>query len=393
MRLTEGEDLDWKEGVDDVKDGKEFAKDVAAMANAAGGVIILGVAEDGSDHAERLPGLQDSGRHVQSLRGKASIVRPFIPGLRIYSVPLEDQPGLDLIVVEVPRSAEAPHLVPTSKDSWGFPKRRGTDTDWLGEREFEAAYKARFDRRGDAEAHLEKINGQLTGRLVGQSSCWLILASTCSTPASTAVTVPVDVHQIEPSVQESLSRLPEGNLLRKIFEHSQVIPKTGLRRAIVSTSDPYDGSSSHGHLELHLDGSFAGGLQLSHGSGRLSPEAAVSLLVTQEHLETAVRDLVIVAALHARRRAASGAFQARATIWAPAHFQSRSWGVTLTRSEDVDNPEKVNGSITQESFIPADGEGNLDEMLASQTALDGLTRQLALDLIHQFNVPRLKTLY
>lgn len=133
--VGEAEDLDWKEAVDEIKDPKEFAKDVAAMANTHGGVIVFGVREDGAEHASKLIGVSNPQRQVQSLRGRANMVRPFVPALRVYSVPLTqpDLTGTHIIVVEVPHSAEAPHLVPQTKESWGLPKRRGSDTDWLGE--------------------------------------------------------------------------------------------------------------------------------------------------------------------------------------------------------------------------------------------------------------------
>ncbi|MFB8240613.1 helix-turn-helix domain-containing protein [Kitasatospora purpeofusca] len=110
-KVGEAEDLDRKEAVDDGRDSaKEFGKDVAAMANTAGGVIIYGVREDGAGHAAEVVGITNPNPLVQSMRGKAGMIRPFVPALRVQAVPL-DQPGRagdHVIVVEIPRSPDAP---------------------------------------------------------------------------------------------------------------------------------------------------------------------------------------------------------------------------------------------------------------------------------------------
>ncbi|MFH8387859.1 helix-turn-helix domain-containing protein [Kitasatospora sp. NPDC018058] len=248
ISLKEAEDLDWKLDVDEAKDAKEFAKDVAAMANTAGGLIVYGVREDGADGAAELVGVTNPQPHIQRLRAKATIVRPFIPALRVYSVPLtQQQPGggTHLIVVEVPRSAEAPHLVPTSKESWGLPRRRDSDTDWLGETDLEAAYAARFRRRQATEDQLQDLAEQmLTHRLLrDESSIWVTVSTVCSVPSTTASTV--DWNSPEPSMLAAIDVLPVDNLLRQAFDIA--VPKTGLRRALVSADLTYTGVSQRGH--------------------------------------------------------------------------------------------------------------------------------------------------
>ncbi|MGW3009558.1 AlbA family DNA-binding domain-containing protein [Streptomyces sp. NPDC001219] len=172
--LGEAEDLDWKRDAGDVKDNRENAKDFAALANARGGLIITGEGEDGADHADELVGVEND--RARSLVDKfrkvaTSLVRPFVPALRVYAVPLPTASGRSAVVVEVPRSPEAPHLVAWDKESWRYPKRVGTDTVWLGESELEAAYGRRFSLRQDAQSHLQRLHDELRPRLHQYRPC------------------------------------------------------------------------------------------------------------------------------------------------------------------------------------------------------------------------------
>ena len=56
----ETDDLEWKTDLPDPRDPSkthELAKDVAAMANAGGGLLVYGVAEDGRQHADHIIGI------------------------------------------------------------------------------------------------------------------------------------------------------------------------------------------------------------------------------------------------------------------------------------------------------------------------------------------------
>lgn len=73
-----GDDLDWKKALppSDEKKKKEFAKDVAAMANTKGGLIVFGV-EDADESAVAISGVSNGERDRQRSRALASThVRP-----------------------------------------------------------------------------------------------------------------------------------------------------------------------------------------------------------------------------------------------------------------------------------------------------------------------------
>ncbi len=88
---------------------KEMLRDISSIANAEGGVLIVGMEEDGAGTAQALVPVPDAeaeaGRIVSSCL--ASIVDR-IPGLKATRVPVA---GGDVVVVTIPRSYRRPHMV------------------------------------------------------------------------------------------------------------------------------------------------------------------------------------------------------------------------------------------------------------------------------------------
>lgn len=90
---------------------KEIAKDVSAMANSAGGVIIYGIKEFGSGEKKHLPEkITPVKRSVISKEWLDQVISngisPKIDELRIYPIPLEQVDEV-VYVVEIPQSSTA----------------------------------------------------------------------------------------------------------------------------------------------------------------------------------------------------------------------------------------------------------------------------------------------
>jgi hypothetical protein len=85
--------------------GRELSKDVAALANAAGGVLIYGIAADPQN--KTLPSRIDEGVLESELpfeRLEQTIyanIRPRLQGMRVTAVPLTDKPGRVIYVITV----------------------------------------------------------------------------------------------------------------------------------------------------------------------------------------------------------------------------------------------------------------------------------------------------
>lgn len=89
---------------------REFLKDVTAMANASGGLLLFGVA-DQDDVASEIVGLEGAlGPETQRLQQiLASGVAPRLQGVRFHEVPLAS--GRGVLALGIPRSLARPHMV------------------------------------------------------------------------------------------------------------------------------------------------------------------------------------------------------------------------------------------------------------------------------------------
>jgi hypothetical protein len=119
--VRESRSLDYKDKLPSGKndDRKEFLADVSAMANAGGGDIVFGIAERREDGRptglpESVSGLGGVNLDAESLRLENMIrdgIDPRISGLRLW--PVEGIDGGPVLVLRVPKSYLAPHMVKT----------------------------------------------------------------------------------------------------------------------------------------------------------------------------------------------------------------------------------------------------------------------------------------
>jgi len=92
-------------------DTKELLRDITSFANAYGGEVIVGVEEDGDGRPQSIPGLNEYKLECTRYEQSAMTgIDPRIPGLKVYAVPFAD-PAKGVIIVSVPRSSRAPHMV------------------------------------------------------------------------------------------------------------------------------------------------------------------------------------------------------------------------------------------------------------------------------------------
>ena len=166
-------DLDWKSELPPAKGvpQTDFPKDVAAMANSGGGVIVFGVRESQKVATERADVGDLDEAYERSMRSAAiTAISPPVFGLNVHRLGAE---GNRAVVFEVPASIDGPHLI-YRKDYFGAPVRNDSDTVWMKERQIEAMYRARFDERRHASEALDALFSEAsTGRDRGKRA-WLI---------------------------------------------------------------------------------------------------------------------------------------------------------------------------------------------------------------------------
>lgn len=143
-RIPESVDLAWKkdfyQGTDAGK--KELAKDVSAMANTAGGVIVIGIDDGKQDYAHALaPADPAPGRGEEWIRSVlANWIQPVVPDVGVRPVKSAVYEGKVYWVLSVPPSTQAPHAVAAPGNDYNFRvyARYGTTTRTLAASEIAA---------------------------------------------------------------------------------------------------------------------------------------------------------------------------------------------------------------------------------------------------------------
>lgn len=255
QQLTEKGDLDWKERLPDSRHPKaaeEFAKDVAAMVNGGGGMIVYGVAEDrvGSAAKEIIPVEDWTDVMERKLRGWAySLIQPPVHGLEF--IPLEEvDDGSRVVVLTVPASLETPHFS-MKDDALRAPRRYGAQTVFMSERDIEQAYRTRFeDRRNNARNLTDLLDQTMTG--FHQTGVWLVAAARPVSP--------------RPAYAGRISRENAGDILVSFnhmnpflkagggFEYADSNARPGYRKW---RSRGGQGGQTYGIVDIHDDGSVS----------------------------------------------------------------------------------------------------------------------------------------
>ncbi|MGH3570606.1 MAG: hypothetical protein ACRDUW_02060 [Pseudonocardiaceae bacterium] len=141
--------LDVKSGpyqVDEPRGAAELLKDVSGFANAGGGLLLVGYRTRRDGHGEVveavapvLKGLVDVDRYLKLIRDR---VHPFVRGLSVRWIDVED--GKGVLVIDVPAQCEAdkPFVVPgpdgtKAIPSVGVPIRQNDSTHWLPRHEIQ----------------------------------------------------------------------------------------------------------------------------------------------------------------------------------------------------------------------------------------------------------------
>jgi hypothetical protein len=269
--VTETNDLDWKSELPPAKGlpQTDFPKDVAAMANSGGGVIVYGVRETQKAATGRVDVGDFDETHERSLRSAAiTAISPPVFGLDVHR--LGDE-GNRAIVVEVPASVDGPHLI-YKNDYFGAPVRNDSDTVWMKERQIEAMYRARFEERRHATEALDALFAEASAGRDTERRAWFIAVA----------------HPRLPRFRERMTResarylLSETVILALRYAGRDGIhplesvdrnnPRPGLRRW-VALKGAGDAAWRESWISLHHDGSVT--LAAAVGGHRSGPQQGI----------------------------------------------------------------------------------------------------------------------
>lgn len=297
---------------------KEFVKDVAAFANAAGGLMILGLTEAKHAAAMRVDVDVTEAALARLRKAVARYMEPQIQDLWIAG--LEGAtPGQGVILVGVPRSDAAPHGVfdPADERATWWPIRRGQDTGWMTESELATRYRRRDLQQRERATVAVQVHEEGLARLATGNAAFLVLSAVPAGPGHWSP----DKEASRSWLQQQFMRMyPSG-----MSTNTAVL--RGRRRVIHSNEYQFSGRSDDWHLEFHEDGSTFAGYAL----GR--PDQAVvfrrgqqpCIRVMREDLEKNVVLLLALAGHHALRAGAGGDLAVTAQLLPIDRDREVSW--------------------------------------------------------------------
>lgn len=308
-------------------DRRALAGDVAAMANTAGGVIVLGVAEDEQARAVATPGVQVTDAEVARIRQViASLVAP-MPVVDVLAVPGTGRengtaPGAagtgsagtsppdgseggqppGFIVIAVPRSPAAPHAVLVN-EALRYPRRNGATTRYLSEPEVAAAYRERLAGPSRQSARIAEVEQAALDRLDDQDLPWVVVTLVPDLPGDLLITS--DAYR---AFSDEVTGQPATITTNSIaFRRVSVGPRRLLADGTMNSSP----LARWAAFDLHADGSgaYAVGVLDLHERHRLQalPEGEPRRqMIHDEALAIAVLSGVLHLARQSRDRAAAG---------------------------------------------------------------------------------------
>ena len=151
--LEESATFDAKRDLPSPKTNSEIAKDVAAMAND-GGVLIYGIGEDEHQCPTKLNPIAIVGQAERVTQiVQISIAEP--PRIKVLSIRTSTDPSKGYLVVVVPASERAPHMVIVKGENRYY-GRTATGNTPLGEGEVARLYERRRRFEIDRDELLEK---------------------------------------------------------------------------------------------------------------------------------------------------------------------------------------------------------------------------------------------
>ncbi|SEN81499.1 AlbA family DNA-binding domain-containing protein [Cryobacterium luteum] len=268
--VTETDDLDWKSELPPIKNlsQTDVPKDIAAMANSGGGMIVYGVAES----QKAATGRKDVGEftegHERAYRSAAvTAISPPVFGLGVYRLGMETH----AVAVVVPASVDGPHLV-YKNDLFGAPIRNDADTAWMKERQIEVMYRARFEERRRSSDAVNALYDEAAEGRDSQKRAWFVAVA-------------------HPRIPSLLSR-PDRHETRAIFARAETVslsysnnhgvhplesmdrlnPRPGLRRwTAVNKANAERERWKEAWADVHHDGSVM--LAAAIGGHRRSADA------------------------------------------------------------------------------------------------------------------------
>lgn len=371
--VREDADLDFKSTLYGATDGakRDLASDVAAMANTVGGAIVLGVQEDDATAVDLTPLALSDGEELRMRQIVAGLTAPHV-AFSVRRVPTEGDDQQGWYVLEVPRSSWAPHAVRVN-DALRYPRRDGASTRYLSESEVADAYRNRFTTAGAQLARLTEVGTDgLNGFAPERDEAWLSLTVVPDSPGELTLT-----HALVNDNRTFLRDVRVPMLSDSALRSHTASAAAGHRRIVLMLGE-HEGRPRRGLVHLHCDGSAF--IAAPVGFSKRDPSSGKPLgpvLIADERL---TQEVMYALAAAARHVAACGALGDAAVE------------VTLRNTKPMllVYPRGSHGTYNEHALSRAPTGRHtvdLDDAIASPSALLMVTRMLVTDLAQAFGLP------
>lgn len=381
--VPEDDDLDFKR--EWWSNPKELAKDCVAFANAAGGILIFGVDDDGRDVAvgwSPVAPKSDFDEQVQSIT--ATRTAPKLPRVLVRWVPNPNGDPDGIGLVGVARTSSQPHAA-TDSHRLTYPVRRSKITDYMSESEVADRYRNRFAMaRGDQD-RAQAITDAARPALERTNNIWLTVTFVPSLPGSLPLTAE-QPYETTSLVWQWQNEMPlEHNQTRNFSERVR-------KGRIVISSDAASRVSHYQHHELWLKGSgFASAVVGEIRGG----EALRWGTAAQPDVEFVLFRLTDLLTQHATRAGAAGDGILVAQLL-PAHEDAARGGAEVPIPFLIDTTRPPNEAelahARRVDGEPAQVTVPLDTIAESVSELIIATRRLAVDLLAEDGISNVVSL-
>lgn len=227
-RVQESSDLDWKQTLYRTENPNwrdEAAKDIAAMANSGGGLIVFGIKEGaGNTASEATPFEWNELAERQLLQTAYTRIDPPVLGLSFHPIIWDNNHSI--VGLRIPDSPDSPHFARKSETDFQAPRRNGPHTVPMTGREIEQGFRQRFQLETDRENELIEVFERAADGINPDSGVHLV-----------AVAIPNEPFRGQLSSAGSLEIVDNANFEQLVppeqtgnFDEVVGRPKRGLRR-------------------------------------------------------------------------------------------------------------------------------------------------------------------
>lgn len=382
-QVPEAFDLDFKSEMygPTERDRRDAATDVAALANTAGGLLVIGIEEDEQARAAAVPGVELSEadeRRIRQIVGSQVVPMPVIDVLRVED---PNRSGRGLVLIAVPRSPLAPHAVVVN-DGLRYPRRNGATTRYLSEPEVADAYRERFATSRQQTDRANEIEASALDRLATtEDQAWIVVSLVPDLAGSLAINQAAFMSARDEMMGRQPLIMPTGLSWRRF--------SIGRRRILADGSMDNSRRARYLSAELHADGAgtFAAFVLGLHPS-QVTPSTGepVARQIDDELVANGIVSGLRFLARHARDRAAAGG---NALIRAQLYPVGGQQPLRLTNNRGFSRGfgDSLGDRIMTDAGGPPERAAPLDALAADCPDLVTAAYLLATDVFQEFGWP------